>query len=103
VIDQAAIDLLREVQIGSGLEREGQDVRILVTGCAYSCCGKGWRRRDGYRQKYIGYIDNLTFPEYEGQRGTFMLYAKRLQAVVAVGFDEVEEVVVAGASWPAHW
>lgn len=106
MIDQAGIDLLREVQIGSGLEQEGQDVRVLVDGCAYSCCGKGWRRKDGYLQRYIGYIDNLTFPEHDGQVGTFMLYSRGIGGpsyVCAVRFPEVQEVVVAGASWPVHW
>jgi hypothetical protein len=42
-------------------------VTVTVTGCAYSCCGKGWQRRDGYEQAYTGYIDNLQEPE--GRRG----------------------------------
>lgn len=45
------------------LERAAADkavhVRLVVTACAYSCCGRGWRRRDGYEQEYVGWIDNL--------------------------------------------
>lgn len=106
MIDQETIDLLRDVVIGSGTEREGQDVRVLVTGCAYACCGKGWQRKDGYLQKYTGYIDNLTFPERDGQVGTFMIYGRGIGTVsyvVAVRFPEAEEVVVGASSWPAHW
>ena len=65
-----------------------------VTGCAYSCCGKGWQRRDGYEQRYRGYIDNLTLPDGEMQ-GTFMLYSTgigTLSYVIAVRFFEVAAI-----------
>lgn len=80
------LELLRE-----SAEDRSNIVRIVVNGCAYSCCGKGWRRRDGYEQDYIGYIDNLEREE----PGTFMLYAAgigTLSYVVAVRFSEVELV-----------
>jgi hypothetical protein len=69
-------------------------VQITVTGCAYSCCGKGWQRKDGYEQVYSGWVDNLKLPEgpYEG---SFMLYSAglgTLSYVVAVLFSEVESV-----------
>lgn len=55
-------------------------IRIVVTGCAYSCCGRGWRRRDGYEQTYRGWVDNLS--EREGDMaGTFMLYNPGLGTV----------------------
>lgn len=71
-------------------------LRIVVNACAYSCCGRGWRRRDGYLQEYVGYIDNLTEPdEARGIVRTFMLYSVGLGTisyVVAVRDFEVELV-----------
>lgn len=102
----AEIALLADVTVDGDGARKGQVVQVQVTGAAYSCCGKGWRRRDGYLQKYRGYVDNFELPEHEGQSGTFMLYSQGIGTmtyVVALRFFEVEEVVVAGASWPAHW
>lgn len=69
-------------------------VTVTVTGCAYACCGRGWRRRDGYEQTYTGYIDNLTEPEGEAA-GTFMLYAAGIGGssyVIACRFFELEDV-----------
>lgn len=66
-------------------------LNVAVTGCAFSCCGKGWVRRDGYEQPYTGYVDNLHLPEGEAA-GTFMLYAVgigTLSYVVAIRFAEV--------------
>lgn len=55
-------------------------IEIVVTGCAYSCCGRGWRRRDDYEQTYRGWVDNLS--EREGDAaGTFMLYSPGLGTV----------------------
>jgi hypothetical protein len=34
-------------------------LRVTVSGCAYACCGRGWTRRDGYEQDYIGYVNPL--------------------------------------------
>jgi hypothetical protein len=74
-----------------GLVREAAanrptQVEIVVNGCAYSCCGRGWRRRDGYEQTYRGWVDN--FNERDGElAGTFMLYSPGLGSlsyVVAV-------------------
>jgi hypothetical protein len=46
---------------------------VVVNGCAYSCCGKGWQRRDGYWRTCSGrIIDNLKLPE-DGNAGTLML------------------------------
>jgi hypothetical protein len=84
------LELLREAA-----RDHGRIVVITVTGCAYACCGRGWRRRDGYEQVYRGYIDNLEEPEHPGQRLVFMLYAAgigTLSYVVAVGADEVVAV-----------
>lgn len=76
-----------------------RSVEILVSGCAYSCCGRGWMRRDGYEQTYRGWIDCLQLDEHpQGPRwGTFMLYSPGLGTisyVVAVRFGEV-----LGISW----
>jgi hypothetical protein len=71
-----------------------KQLRLVVTGCAYSCCGKGWHRRDGYEQTYTGWIDNLRQPDGAGQ-GTLMLYAAGLGTVsyvIAARWDEVELV-----------
>lgn len=41
------------------LERAGHaraQVEIVVSGCAYRCCGRGWRRKDGYEQTYAGFV-----------------------------------------------
>jgi hypothetical protein len=67
---------------------------VAVHGCAYSCCGKGWQRRDGYWQTYHGRIANLKLPE-NGNGGTFMLYSAgigTLSYVIAARFDEVERI-----------
>lgn len=104
-MDAEDLELLRASQ-----RDKTQLVRVVVNGCAYSCCGKGWRRRDGYEQDYIGYIDNLKEPEPnplasvlgEGARdhaGTFMLYAAGIGTVsyvIACRFFEVELVEPAG-------
>ncbi len=79
-MDSDDLDLLR-----SAAADRSRIIGITVTGCAYSCCGRGWRRRDGYEQEYSGYVDNL-------KEGTFMLYSPglgTLSYVVAVRFDEV--------------
>lgn len=62
-------------------------VSVHVTGCAYSCCGRGWLRRDGYEQVYHGWVDNL-----DEEAGTFMLYSPGLGTisyVIAARFGEV--------------
>jgi hypothetical protein len=71
-----------------------QLVTVTVTGCAYSCCGKGWLRKDGYEQTYTGYIDNLQEPE-GAAAGTFMLYSAgigTLSYVIACRFYELVDV-----------
>lgn len=85
-------------------------VRVVVTGCAYSCCGRGWQRRDGYEQEFVGWVDNLDVPDDAAQliaaasgtgfkppamQGEFMLYSEGLGTisyVVAVRLHEVELV-----------
>lgn len=70
-------------------------VSVIVNGCAYSCCGRGWQRRDGYEQHYRGWVDNLTFPIETDHEGTFMLYSPgigTLAYVIAARFSEVEAV-----------
>lgn len=86
VIDAHDLELLRQAA-----EQRGRIVQIVVTGCAYSCCGKGWHRRDGYEQTYQGWVDNFK----DGEHGVFMLYSPglgTLNYVVAVRFDEVADV-----------
>lgn len=88
MIDAAELALLEESQ------RTAIQLDVAVNGCSYSCCGKGWNRRDGYQQKYHGYVDNLTMPEGD-MVGTFMLYSLgigTLSYVCAIRFYEVEEV-----------
>lgn len=77
----------------------GDLVTVTVNGCAYSCCGKGWRRRDGYEQEYTGWIDNLS-PADEGGVMTFMLYSGGLGTisyVCAIREDEVLDVRAVGS------
>jgi Fe-S-cluster containining protein len=88
------LDKLRESQ-----RNKHRLVTVTVNGCAYSCCGKGWQRRDGYEQRYTGYIDNLTVPTDEeaarGMHGTFMLYSGglgTLSYVIACRFFELADV-----------
>jgi hypothetical protein len=83
------LDKLRESQ-----RNKHQLVTVVVTGCAYSCCGKGWQRRDGHEQTYTGYIDNLKEPEGDAA-GTFMLYSAgigTLSYVIACRFFELADV-----------
>lgn len=82
MVDAGELELLRASQAS------GEPVSVIVHGCAYSCCGRGWMRRDSYLQTYRGRIDNLT-------DGTFMLYSQGLGTigyVLVVRFDEVEIV-----------
>lgn len=82
------------------LEASSRDFRrhvtVVVTGCAYSCCGRGWQRRDGYEQTYCGWVDNFRPPTVDGDdEGTFMLYSPGLGTisyVIAVRFSEVADV-----------
>ena len=77
-------------------QRDRSTLEVVVTGCAHSCCGRGWRRRDGYEQTYYGYVDNLHPPEGEAL-GSFMLYSLgvgTLSYVIAVRFDEVEAIAL---------
>lgn len=89
VIDAADLGLLREAAAHKPMV-----VEIVVDGAAYSCCGRGWQRRDGYEQTYAGYIDNFMEPEGIAV-GTFMLYSPGLGTisyVVACRFYEVLDV-----------
>ena len=93
MIDDEELALLRRSQ------RTHEDVQVVVNRCAYSCCGRGWRRRDGYEQTSVGYVDNLKLDDTaRGLIGTFMLYGVGLGSVsyvIAARFDEVEVV-----EWP---
>lgn len=84
----AELELLRASAINMG--GDASVLEVTVNGCAYSCCGRGWQRRDGYWQDYRGWIDCLDV-----DRGTFMLYSPGIGTVsyvVAARFDEVEAV-----------
>lgn len=86
MIDADELALLRASAINHG--GDARIVEVIVNGCAYSCCGRPWARRDGYEQTYSGWIDNLN-------ERTFMLYSPgigTLSYVIAVRFDEVEAV-----------
>lgn len=54
MLDAEDLELLRE-----SARDYSKLVRVKVIGCAYSCCGKPWIRRDGYEQDYIGYVNPL--------------------------------------------
>lgn len=98
-VDAADLELLRRVALNVG--GDGTVLNAVVNGCAYSCCGRGWKRRDGYEQAYTGWIDNLHEPD-DGA-GTFMLYAVGLGTigyVCAVRFSEVELLEVAPGAPP---
>lgn len=93
-IDAQDLDLLRASQADFS-----KTVTVTVTGCAFACCGKGWRRRDGYEQEYTGWIDNLNevtdAEAARGMWGTFMLYSAgigTLSYVIACRFDELVDV-----------
>lgn len=92
---QLLVDSQKTVWEGGDIDR--LLVEIVVNSCAYSCCGRGWLRKDGYEQTYRGWVDNLDFdPHPQGPfYGSFMLYSPgigTLSYVVAVRFDEVQEV-----------
>ena len=75
-------------------EDKSRCLRVTVNACAYSCCGRGWQRRDGYEQTYVGWVDNLKLSDGP-HVGSFMLYSEGLGTisyVIAAGFDEVELV-----------
>lgn len=83
------VQLLRESQAD-----KTKHVAVRVTGAAFSCCGRGWTRRDGYEQTFVGWVDNLTDPDGDKQ-GTFMVYNPGLGTisyVVAIRFFEVLDV-----------
>lgn len=105
-IDPRDLELLRSVAVNGG-SSPGTIVEVVVNGCAYSCCGRGWQRKDGYEQTYRGYIDNFREPdpsgryeqvragEREGGVGTFMLYSVgvgTLSYVIAATFPELLDV-----------
>ena len=91
MVDADELALLEQSQ------RDHSVLEVIVNGCAHSCCGRGWRRRDGYEQSYFGYVDNLKLPE-PGVAGTFMLYSTglggSLDFAIAARFDEVEAIAM---------
>jgi hypothetical protein len=92
VIDERELGLLRSSALNAG--GDGRILSVITHGCAFSCCGRGWQRRDGYEQTYKGWIDNLRLPEGPNV-GSFMLYSPglgTLSYVVAMRFDEVEYI-----------
>jgi hypothetical protein len=93
-VTDAELSLLR-----AAVRSPDNAVAVHVTGCAYSCCGRGWLRRDGYEQVYYGWVDNLHEPEpVRRLAGSFMLYSPglgTLSYVIAARFDEVALVEAA--------
>ena len=91
MVDPQELELLEHSQ------RFRDALEVVVHSCAHSCCGKGWRRRDGYEQTYYGYVDKLHLPEGEAV-GSFMLYSTglggSLDFVIAARFDEVEAIAL---------
>lgn len=93
MIDERELELLRSSALNTG--GDGRILTVITRGCAFSCCGRGWQRRDGYEQTYRGWVDNLHLPEGPNV-GSFMLYSQglgTLSYVVAMVFDDVEYVV----------
>ena len=92
MIDADELDLLLASARNHG--GDGRIVTVTVNACAYSCCGRGWRRRDGYEQTYSGWVDNLQLPS-RLREGSFMLYSPgigTLSYVVAALFCDTEDV-----------
>lgn len=76
--------------------RAATTLHVVVNGCAHSCCGRGWRRRDGYEQHYYGYVSVL---DTTGDVVTFSLTSLgvgTVSYVVAVREWEVELVERSG-------
>lgn len=59
-----------EIALLSDSEQNGTVVQITVTTCLYQCCGRGWKPREGYEQRYRGRVAGLVVPD-----GTFKLLA----------------------------
>lgn len=81
MIDAADLELLQTVQ------GTAEQVRIVVSRCAYSCCGREFLRA-GYDQTYVGrvaHVDATAFLLYANGIGT-------LSYVVAARYDDVEAV-----------
>ena len=53
----------QELELLAHSQRFRDTLEVVARGCAFSCCGKGWRRRDGYEQAYYGSVDNVQLPE----------------------------------------
>lgn len=61
-------------------------VHVVVRACSYTCCGRGWQRREGYEQDYYGYVGVLD-------DFAFMLYNPGLGApsyVIAAKIADIE-------------
>jgi hypothetical protein len=86
----------QELELLEHSRRFHDTLQVVFSGCAHSCCGRGWRRRDGYEQTYYGRVDNLHLPDGVNV-GTFMLLSAGIGAlsyVIAVRFDEVEAIAL---------
>lgn len=71
-------------------------IKVVVTGCAVSCCGRPWARRDGYTQTYYGRVNQIKLDEY-GKPGSFVLFTAGIGTtglIALIAFDEVEELGV---------
>lgn len=88
MVDADELEQLRASALNHG--GDARPLRVVVSSCAYSCCGRGWRRRDGYEQTYVGWIDNLRIDS-----GTFMLYSPgigTMSYVVAARLADIEAI-----------
>lgn len=64
------------------------DVQLVVNRCLFSCCGRGWRAREGYEQTYYGFVSQLD-------EVGFVLTSRGLGTVSYVmraAFDDVLDV-----------
>ena len=73
MVDADELALLEQSQ------RDHSVLEVIVNGCAHSCCGRGWQRRDGYEQTYYGYVDNLKLPERRGRHLHALQHGPRRQ------------------------
>lgn len=91
--EAAAVIAVDELELLRESHRTHRLVEIVVTGCAYACCGRGWSRRDGYEQTYRGYISTMD----DDPPRTFMLVSMGVGTVsYTIAVREAEIALVEG-------
>lgn len=67
------------------------NISITVSACDYNCCGRGWLRREGYEQQFVGYVHALVVLE----DGGLTLVSRGVGTIsysVFARFDEIKHV-----------